>query len=249
MSEKDNKQFKQAVQVLKQGNRDQARQMMRQILLDNPRYAPAWLWMSALVEDIKQRRECLERTLELDPDNISAKKGLEILNLQEFVASMPPSEEYPVSKPTVPQASKLGEYLVENGVITKEQLDQALNEQRRMMSEFQGIRVPLGDTFIKLKMLTPTKLATALVEQQQKKIGPSHKRPEYLGEYLVTKGIITQIQLKEVLQVQIQLRQKGQNMLFGELLLRAGYVTKEALENVLQQQLDDIFNRFEEEEE
>jgi hypothetical protein len=247
---KDDILFQQAVHVLKRGERERARLLMRQILLDNPRYAHAWLWMSALVDDIKQRRECLERTLEIDPDNTSAKKGLEILSLQEFVATMPStSDSYPASLPPLPQARKLGEYLVEHGIIVKEQLEKALQEQQRLMSEFHGTRFPLGDTLVKLNMLTPAKLATVLVEQQQEKIGPLQKRPEYLGEYMISKRVITQEQLKEILRVQIQLRQKGQNMLLGELLVRSGYVTKEALESVLQQQLDDIFNRFDDKEE
>jgi hypothetical protein len=242
--------FQQAVQILKRGERENARRILRQILLDEPTYAPAWLWMSALVEDSNQQRECLLRTLELDPDNESARKGLEILDLQTFVESIPPeqSELYPTVAPAPRQVRKLGEYLVGQGLITQEQLDEALETQRELQSSQQGIRVPLGDVLLKLNMLSPQLLATALVGQQQEKIEQfDNKTPEYLGEYLITRGIITQDQLKEVLAVQMKLRQKGKNMLLGELMVRAGYVTPTVLESVLNQQLDDIFNRFDDE--
>lgn len=234
--------------MLKHGEREQARKLLREILLETPTYAPAWLWMSAVVEDVDHQRDCLKRTLELDPGNEAAQKGLEVLNLQQFVEQQLPEDERRVANHEPRQARKLGEYLILEGLITEEQLEHALNEQREMQSNRQSNRVPLGDVLIKLNMLTVEKLATALVMQQRDKIvAPDSKGPEYLGEYLVTKGIITQDQLKEVLAVQIQLRQKGRNMLFGELLVRAGYATPTVIESILNQQLDDIFDRFDEE--
>jgi tetratricopeptide (TPR) repeat protein len=242
--------FRQAVTILKQGEREKARKLLREILLDAPTYAPAWLWMSAVVEDVHQQRDCLQKTLELDPDNQAAQKGLEILNLQQFLEEIPENERYSsTSASKTAQARKLGEYLIYEGLITQEQLELALHEQREIQNNRQSGRVPLGDVLIKLNMLTADKLATVLVMQQRDKISSvESKGPEYLGEYLVAQGIISQEQLKEVLAVQIQLRQKGRNMLLGELLTRSGYVTPSVIESVLNQQLDDIFERFDEEE-
>lgn len=246
-----NERFQQAVQTLKRGDQKGARHMMRQLLIENPKYAPAWLWMSALVDDTKQQRECLQRTLELDPTNDSARRGLEVLELQEFVDSIPASEdseEYAVPISSTRQARKLGEYLRDHGLITEEQLKQALNEQRSLQDERQWTRVTFGDALLKLNLLSPYKLASALVGQQkEREVLSSDKPPEFLGEYLLYKGIIEEKQLSEVLAVQMQLRQKGKNMLIGELLTRAGYVTPSILQDMLKQQLDDIFERFDEE--
>jgi hypothetical protein len=240
--------FRQAIQVLKKGDRATARQLMRQVLLENPRYSPAWLWMSELVDSIEQKRECLERTLALDPANEPARKGLELLRLQEVSETMPepsPSDPQPSADTEQHQARRLGEYLIERQIITASQLEKALNEQRLVHSSLQGARVPLGDMLIKLGMLTPQMLATILVEQQQHRMGAVEgQSPEYLGEYLVTKGIITRRQLEMVLAEQIRQRQIGRKMLLGELLIRAGYITPGALESVLEQQRSDVFRRF-----
>jgi hypothetical protein len=240
--------FRQAIQVLKKGDRATARQLMRQVLLENPRYSPAWLWMSELVDSIEQKRECLERTLALDPANEPARKGLELLRLQEVSEAMPepsPSDPQLSADTEQHQARRLGEYLIERQIITASQLEKALNEQRLVHSSLQGARVPLGDMLIKLGMLTPQMLATILVEQQQHRMGAVEgQSPEYLGEYLVTKGIITKRQLEMVLAEQIRQRQIGRKMLLGELLIRAGYITPGALDSVLEQQRSDVFRRF-----
>ncbi len=251
METKARELFHQAVALFKQGNRDEAREVMRQSLLADAKYAPAWLWMSGLVPDIQKQRECLHRVLELEPNNPHAKKGLELLRLQESAASVSAdaSLQYDSEIHWEPaHARKLGEYLIEHGFITMPQLEQALVEQQRLRSSVQGGRVPLGDVLIRLGMLTPDMLAGVLVEQQRDKIDSGvGQSPEYLGEYLVSKGVINRDQLGRVLAEQTRQRRTGHNMLLGELLLRAGYVTSKTLEPVLEQQREDVFRRFYEE--
>jgi hypothetical protein len=83
------------------------------------------------------------------------------------------------------------------------------------------------------------------VRQQQDKLHGSEKQsPQYVGEYLVARNIITPQQLENVLAEQMRLRQKGTSMLIGELLIHAGYVTREVLETVLEQQRNELFSRF-----
>jgi hypothetical protein len=55
--------FREAIQAAQQGDRERAYQLMRQVLVENPGYVPAWVWMSRLVDDSGQQRECLERAL------------------------------------------------------------------------------------------------------------------------------------------------------------------------------------------
>ncbi len=240
------KLFRQAVQTYQKGERDHARELMRKVLIENPRYAPGWLWMSAFVDDVKQRRECLNRTLELDPTNEHARKGLEILRMQELMAAAPPPAPETAHHDPDPgqrQARKLGDYLIDQGLINMPQLERALMEQKNIRSSFQGARMPIGDVLIRLGFLTPEKLAHVLLDQQEDKIGTTTS-PEYLGEYLVSTGIVSRKQLEAVLAEQIRLRQSGRRMLLGDLLIRAGYITAGALESVLDQQRNDVFNRF-----
>src|SRR5690348_1626928 len=91
--------FQEAVAAARRGDRETARHLMRQAIIDDPNYPPAWLWMGGLVDDLKQRRDCLERALALDPNLTAAKEGLEILRLQETLQqiSLTPPPAIPTS--------------------------------------------------------------------------------------------------------------------------------------------------------
>jgi hypothetical protein len=225
---------------------------MRQVLLEDPSYVPGWLWMSALVEDEDQQRQCLERALSIDANCEPAIRGLEILRLRQSAVRAEQQQmatagntTYESETTTQRNAGKLGEYLVEQNLITRKQLDMALEEQRLFWKKSQGVRAPLGNILINNGILTPQMLATALVLQQQDKLHSEDKQsPQYVGEYLVSRGLITAQQLEAVLAEQIRLRQKGTTMLLGELLIHSGHITREALETVLEHQRDDLFNRF-----
>lgn len=246
MEQKGQELFREAIRIFKQGNRQQAHQLMRQVLIENPKHAPAWLWMSEFVETVEQKRDCLQRTLVLDPSNEAARKGLHILRLQEASAKPPPAHSLPRHfDQEQRQARRLGEYLIEHNLITPAQLEYALKEQRLTHSSLQGARVPLGDILFRLGILTPDKLATVLLEQQQDRQEFTDEHPpEYLGEYLTRRGIITPEQLGYILAEQIRLRQIGQKMMLGEMLISAGYITPAALEETLEAQRNDIFRRF-----
>jgi Tfp pilus assembly protein PilF len=60
----------------KQGNRDNARVIFRQVLDADKRHVGAWLWLASLAENNTDRRRYLETVLRLDPDNETAKKQL-----------------------------------------------------------------------------------------------------------------------------------------------------------------------------
>lgn len=250
MSTKDRNLFKQAVELYKKGDRQAAHKYMRQVLLEDPSYVPGWLWMSALVEDEDQQRQCLERALSIDPNCDPAIRGLEILRLRQSAARAEQQQQretpaYESETTTQRNAGKLGEYLVEQNLITRKQLEMALEEQRLFWKKSQGVRAPLGNILINNGILTPQMLATALVLQQQDRLRSEDKQsPQYVGEYLVSRGLITAQQLEAVLAEQIRLRQKGTTMLLGELLIHSGHITREALENVLEHQRDDLFSRF-----
>jgi hypothetical protein len=238
--------FLEAVQAARRGDREGARKLMRQAILDDPSYAPAWLWMGGLVDDLKQRRDCLERALALDPNMTAAREGLEIIRLQETLQEI----SLLTPRPVVPtehskgQIRKLGAYLVERGFITNTQLEAALVEQRNSQN-YRGERLPLGDVLIQRGWLTPQVLGSALVMQQQDKFSANNGQPpSRLGEYLVVEGIISAEQLAAVLAEQSRRRHAGEATLLGDLLVRAGYLTFDALEKVLQQQRDDFFSRF-----
>lgn len=73
------KKLEQAIRLIKSGDKSSARDLFLEILKTDPKNSQAWLWMSAVVETDELRQECLEEVLKLDPNNQTAKKGLERL--------------------------------------------------------------------------------------------------------------------------------------------------------------------------
>lgn len=227
--------FQVAVQVARSGDRRQAYDLMRQVLLADPGNVFAWLWMSRLVDEVPKQRECYQRALALDPNCQDALEGLEVLRLRELLASSPP----PAQAERKVEATRIGERLVQQGFITQAQLDEALAEQRRG-GTYLGDRMPLGDILVKRGWLSPQALAEALVTQQQH----TSSAPRRLGEHLMIRGFITPEQLARVLAQQAWLRQKGQQVPLGEILVRGGYLPPKVVDEVLDQQSREFFSRF-----
>jgi hypothetical protein len=226
--------------MIKSGDRQTAATLMRGVLRLDCRFVPAWLWMSELVDSPVHQKECLECALTLDPQNVPARRGLELLRLRE-AADATASDIFTYTKTPI-QSRRLGEYLIDRGLITAAQLEEALTRQRLEHRSLQGVRVPLGDILVGLGYLTPQMLATFLVEQQQERV--ERESPVYLGEYLVAQGLLTHEQFERVLARQIALHQGGRRILLGDLLISAGYLTPEALDQVLAQQREAVWAQF-----
>ena len=75
--------LKQGIAALKAGRRKEARAILLQVLEHDEENEQAWLWMSAAVETDKLRRTCLEKVVEINPDNAHALKGLRRLTAPE----------------------------------------------------------------------------------------------------------------------------------------------------------------------
>jgi hypothetical protein len=239
--------LQQVIQLYQQGNILQARQILGHYLTQHTDNKLAWLWMSALVEGTDRKRECLERALAIDPDYEPALKGLRLLQLSaaparaERATTATPKE----IRETHRRAGKIGDYLVEQGLITRVQLEEALHEQSMKKKQYQGVQVPIGNILVDKGHLSVDVLATALVTQQFDKLhGRDPQLPRYLGEFLVDRGIITPQELKEVLEKQLRLRQRGTALLLGELLIQSGYVSKDVVDKMLEQQQKAIFNTY-----
>src|SRR4030067_2193520 len=57
-----------------------AKQLISQTLIQQPRNEAAWMLMSDVVEDVKLRRNCLERVLFINPNNNAASTALSKLH-------------------------------------------------------------------------------------------------------------------------------------------------------------------------
>src|SRR5215212_631936 len=221
-------QFRAAEQAARRGQREAAYQLMCQALRENPSYVKAWLSMSKLVDDPARQRECLERVLALEPHNEAARDGIEILRLKEMLASV----HAPALVDRGPEPRQIGAYLLEQRVITHEQLHDALREQRQRRA--RGAAIQFGDLLIERRLISPNTLARMLVAQLQERIDRrSGRAPQFLGEYLIAEYVITPAQLEAALEEQIQLRLAGRQLALGNLLVRKKYLTNKTLQKVL----------------
>jgi len=88
--------FQDAVEALKQGNKARAKELLTLLLKAEQTNATYWLWMSAAVDNPKERIYCLQTAFKLDPENVTAKRGLLLLGalspdetIQPFLLNRP----------------------------------------------------------------------------------------------------------------------------------------------------------------
>jgi tetratricopeptide (TPR) repeat protein len=75
----DNTLFQDAVVALKSGDKPRAKELLTLLLKADQNNATYWVWLSAAVDNTKERIYCLETAFKLDPENSTAKRGLILL--------------------------------------------------------------------------------------------------------------------------------------------------------------------------
>ncbi|MFN8449327.1 MAG: tetratricopeptide repeat protein [Anaerolineae bacterium] len=65
------------IQLAKAGQRDEARQLLQQSIRIDPDNEAAWLWLASVARDNRERLFCLQKLLEINPENETARKALE----------------------------------------------------------------------------------------------------------------------------------------------------------------------------
>jgi hypothetical protein len=65
---------------------------LRRVVKAEPENESAWLWLSAVVEDVVDKRLCLQNVLVLNPDNQAARRGLARLVVVEEDEPQPPGQ-------------------------------------------------------------------------------------------------------------------------------------------------------------
>lgn len=113
---------------------------------------------------------------------------------------------------------KLGDLLIKDGLLTPEQLNQALAVQQS-----QKVYKPLGEICVELNFLSRSQLNKALNKH--------HKRIR-IGDLLINLGLITSEQLQTALE-----HQKREGGKLGEILIKLGFITETSLINTLTIQL------------
>jgi tetratricopeptide (TPR) repeat protein len=68
--------LQQGIAASKAGQRQEACQILQKVIELNPGSESAWLWLSGVVDDLQERRHCLEQVLRINPNNAHAPAGL-----------------------------------------------------------------------------------------------------------------------------------------------------------------------------
>ncbi|MCB0156274.1 MAG: tetratricopeptide repeat protein [Anaerolineae bacterium] len=90
-------QLQQAISAIKAGDKATGRQLLIKVLQANHHNELAWLWLTETVTTNRERRDCLQNVLKINPNNPAALRGLAALE-----QSQPPAEKQP--EPTAPPA-------------------------------------------------------------------------------------------------------------------------------------------------
>lgn len=73
-----------AIELVKAERREEALQLLRQLVHDYNDFEEAWLWMSVVVESLDLSSICLDNVLRVNPDNAYAAAALYRIREQEM---------------------------------------------------------------------------------------------------------------------------------------------------------------------
>lgn len=209
---------------------------LRAHLLEGFQCLDAWLSLSRLVSDPQQRKDCLERAsvlapentdiqlayleacLKVNPEDQTAQRRLSEIRTLQLLSEVKTTHFH-----EQPRARLLGDILVAIGAISQDELQSILRIQNNGSAITTDRR--LGQLLLKQNLITPSKLARALIMQQQER-SQLRIAPQVLGEYLVEKGYISPQQLELALAEQLRLDQKSQRLSLGQILVRLNMVSQ-----------------------
>ncbi len=69
-------QLQMGITAAKQGNKEGARVLLKQVIQTDPKNDRAWFWMAYVAQTSAQRRQYLENALKANPNNQAAAKAL-----------------------------------------------------------------------------------------------------------------------------------------------------------------------------
>jgi hypothetical protein len=87
--------LQEAIQLIKQGKKHEAREMLEGLLRSDPKEVANWFWYAETLETPEQRAKVLELCLKANPGNPQAEKALDILRAKLAPPAPPPVESKP----------------------------------------------------------------------------------------------------------------------------------------------------------
>jgi ribosomal protein S27AE len=100
------REFEQLIQdgmmAVKNGNLSLARKLLNQAVLINSADPRIWIWLSATTDDLQERKTYLEHAVASDPSNVTARRGLLMINGQLDKSRLMPEGAGYAPKPPMP---------------------------------------------------------------------------------------------------------------------------------------------------
>ena len=72
-----------AITTIRAGNTAIGRELLTELLKENPQHEDAWMWMTAVVQTQERRLYCLERVLKINPNNETARRAASRLRQEQ----------------------------------------------------------------------------------------------------------------------------------------------------------------------
>jgi hypothetical protein len=227
---------------------------LRAHLLEGHQCLDAWLALSQLVSDPRQRKDCLERASVLAPDN----EQIQIAYLEAYIAVEPNdliaqrrlaeirtmqllSDVKTTHFHDKPRARLIGDILISIAAISGDELHEVLRIQTAGNVIATDRR--LGQLLLKKGLISPSKMAQALIIQQQER-SQLRIAPQVLGEYLVEQNFITPQQLELALAEQLRLDQKGQRLSLGQILVRLTLISQAKIDQAAKEHELTFWSKF-----
>ncbi|MBZ0305784.1 MAG: hypothetical protein K8I82_06920 [Anaerolineae bacterium] len=82
--------LQQAIELAQQGQRSQARVLLLDIVAENPTLEMAWIWLATVAATPEERLSALQRVIQINPENQTARAAL-----QKLGADIPPASPLP----------------------------------------------------------------------------------------------------------------------------------------------------------
>jgi tetratricopeptide (TPR) repeat protein len=82
--------LQEAVNALRDGNKARARELLTELLKNDQGNVEYWIWLSGAMETTKENIYCLQTAFKLDPENVTAKRGLTLLGVLPADENVPP---------------------------------------------------------------------------------------------------------------------------------------------------------------
>lgn len=84
-----------AIDVIKSGDTKKGRSLLAKILKEDARNEQAWLWMAAVIDERAKQVYCLQKVLEINPNNLTAQNRLAKVRVPEVIDRQEESLVYP----------------------------------------------------------------------------------------------------------------------------------------------------------